>query len=458
MNKYKGKKVLIVGFGISGVAAAKYFSCQDAKIFVTDIKPREDFLVSIELCANLKIEYEFGKHSTSLFQTADLIVVSPGVPLAMKPLEEAKRLGIPIVNDVVLALESIKEPIIAITGTNGKTTTSTLISEMLKADGKSVFLGGNIGKSLLDYVLEGIKVDFVVVELSSFQLELLSYIKTVVSVFTNIEQDHLDHYGSMESYILAKKKLLQLSSPETFVVINDDDQSLSSFKNEGFGRLLIFKRQNPKQSGLSEFVGAFLNQELRQVFCNVGSKKGESYDLTNFRLLGVHNKENFMAAVCAAKAVGVATDSIKIVIQNFKGVPHRLEFVRKKEGVYFFNDSKGTNVTSVQRSISSFQSNPIILIAGGRDKGSDFSPLVELVRKKCKVLILIGEAKEKLNRVLGDYAETYIVGTFEEAILLSYQKSRNGDVVLFSPACSSYDMFKNYEERGDRFKQLVLQL
>ncbi|MGZ3709422.1 MAG: Mur ligase family protein, partial [Bdellovibrionota bacterium] len=195
----------------------------------------------------------------------------------------------------------------------------------------------------------------------------------------------------------------------------------------------------------------------KQIIAKINGKE-ETYDLTQFRLFGEHNKENLMAAICAARAMGVSPKAIQTVINTFKGVAHRLEFVRKKDGVFFFNDSKGTNVMSVQRSLSSFTSNPIILIAGGKDKGMEFGPLVDLVKKKCKILILLGEAKEKINRAIGDFAETYLVGTFEEAVLLAYQKSRSGDIILLSPGCSSYDMFRNYEERGDYFKKLVAQL
>jgi UDP-N-acetylmuramoylalanine--D-glutamate ligase len=201
----------------------------------------------------------------------------------------------------------------------------------------------------------------------------------------------------------------------------------------------------------------YWDAKTKRVISKITGKE-EVYDLSQFRLFGEHNRENLMAAICTARAMGVDPKAIQNVIQNFKGVPHRLEFIRKKDGVFFFNDSKGTNVMSVQRSLSSFSSNPIILIAGGKDKGMDFTPLCDLVKRKCKILILLGEAKEKINRSIGDFAETYLVGTFEEAVLLAYQKSRSGDIILLSPGCASYDMFKNYEERGDYFKKLVSQL
>ena len=460
MSKYKNKKVLIVGFGISGVAAAKYLSKQGAHIHVTDAKQKNELSEYVNACADLKIEYEFGRHNSKTFDSVDLIVVSPGVPLNIKPLEEAREKNIPIMSEIELAIASIKEPIIAVTGTNGKTTTTTLIGEMFKADGKEVFVGGNIGKPLLDYVTEGKKADVVIVELSSFQLESIEKLTPAVAVFTNLEEDHLDRYPTMEAYTAAKKRLLKICDRNSFVVLNYDNLNINRFQEENSGKLLWFMKQDPITVGglfAEKFCGVYYNAKNKQLVSKVTGKE-EIYDLSQFRLFGDHNKENLAAAICAVRAVGVSQKAIQTVINSFKGVPHRLEFIRRKDGVFFFNDSKGTNVMSVQRSLSSFNSNPIILIAGGKDKGGDFTGLIDLVKKKCKILILVGEAKEKINRAIGDYAETYLVGTFEEAVLLSYQKSRTGDIVLLSPGCASFDMFRNFEERGDYFKKLVSQL
>jgi len=300
----------------------------------------------------------------------------------------------------------------------------------------------------------------VVAELSSFQLELTEKLTPAVAVFTNLEEDHLDRYPDMVAYTAAKKKLLQACDRNSFVVLNYDNQNISKFKDENIGKLLWFTKKNPMSIGggfAEDFCGAYCDGQPRRLVAKFNGKE-EIYDLSQFRLFGEHNRENLMGAVCAARAMGVSAKAIQSVIGSFKGVVHRLEFIRKKDGVFFFNDSKGTNVMSVQRSLSAFSANPIILIAGGKDKGGDFTPLIELVKKKCKILILLGEAKEKINRAIGDFAETYLVGTFEEAVLLAYQKSRSGDIILLSPGCASYDMFKNYEERGDYFKKLVSQL
>lgn len=467
MSKYKGKKVLIVGFGVSGAAVAKYLCKEGARVTVTDTKQKSEVGELVNSCADLKIEYEFGKHNSKTFLAAEMIVVSPGVPLNIKVLDEAREKNIPITSEIEIAVSEIKEPIVAITGTNGKTTTTSLIGEMFKADGKKVFVGGNIGKALLDYVTEEQKADVVVAELSSFQLENVQSLVPKVAVFTNLEEDHLDRYGEFQNYVDAKKRLLRACDKNSFVVLNYDSAHVAKFKDGVSGRLIWFTKQNPGTitSTPAEFVGTYLDAKNKRVVTTVAgpdASPGETtemvFDISQYRLFGEHNKENLIAAISAVRAMGVSSAAIQSVINQFKCVSHRLEFVRKRDGVFFFNDSKGTNVMSVQRSLSSFPANPIILIAGGKDKNSDFGPLVELVKKKCKILILLGEAKEKINRAIGDFTETYLVGTFEEAVLLAYQKSRSGDIILLSPGCASYDMFRNYEERGDYFKKLVFQL
>jgi UDP-N-acetylmuramoylalanine--D-glutamate ligase len=460
MSKYKGKRVLVVGFGLSGVAVAKYMSKQGAKVTVTDLRQKTELADACAQCEGLQIEYDLGKHNSKTFTTAELIVVSPGVPLNIKPLDEAREAGIPITNEIELAAGSLKEPLIGITGTNGKTTVTTLIGEIFKADNRTPYVGGNVGKPLLDYLTDGGKADVVVAELSSFQLELTQRLIPAVAVFTNMEEDHMDRYGTMDAYIAAKKRLLQACDKNSYVVLNYDCPVVSTFAAESHGRVLWFTKQDPMKVGgefAERFVGCYYNAAKKQIVDRTASKE-EIYDLSQFRLMGDHNRENMMAAICAARAMGVSPKAVQSIINSFKGVSHRLEFIRRKDGVYFFNDSKGTNVMSVKRSLASFNSSPVILIAGGKDKNSEFAPLVDLVKKKVKILILLGEAKEKINRALGDFAETYLVGTFEEAVLLAYQKSRSGDVVLLSPGCASYDMFRNFEERGDYFKKLVNQL
>lgn len=460
MSKYKGKKILIVGFGRSGVAVAQYMNKHGAKITVTDIKQKEELRDSIEAVGDIEIEWELGKHNDASFKSADLIVVSPGVPLSLRVIEEARKAGVPVTNELDLAASLLSEPVIAITGTNGKTTTTSLLGDIFKADGRRTFVGGNIGTPLLTHITDGSPGDAVIAEVSSFQLELIEKLSPAVAVFTNLEEDHLDRYPDMIGYLAAKKRLLKACDRNSFIVLNYDNPNVAVFADEAPGKVLWFTRRNPMLIGgtfAEKFSGAYYDASARKIVSKFNGKE-ESYDLSGFRLLGDHNKENLLAAICAAKAQGITQAAIQKVINEFKGVPHRLEFIRRKDGVYFFNDSKGTNVMSVMKSLASFQHSPVILIAGGKDKNQDFTPLVDLVQKKVKILILLGEAKEKMNRAIGDFAETFLVGTYEEAVLLAFQKSRSGDVVLLSPGCSSYDMFRNFEERGDYFKKLVNQL
>ncbi|MBI2605112.1 MAG: UDP-N-acetylmuramoyl-L-alanine--D-glutamate ligase [Deltaproteobacteria bacterium] len=467
MMKLKGKKALVIGLGKTGQSSARFLAKQGARVIVTDSKPKSEFTDAIKGLADVKIDFEFGKHSPKYFTSVDFIVLSPGVPSDIDGLVEARAKKIPIINDIELAYPFIKAPIVAVTGTNGKTTTAALIAEMLRNDGKKVFLGGNIGTPVLNYLQSSEQADVVVLEVSSFQCESLDTFKPKIAVFTNLEPDHLDRYpAGVESYYTAKSRLLCNAGKDTVLVTNLENERAARL-TQGFpGKIYSFTKQSPmsRSPALAErFQGAYLQKPKMVVKIksekNGGDKNGtdEEFNLMTCRLAGDHNRENLMAAACAAKAVGCSKESIQKTIENFRGVPHRLEYIRRKDGVYFYNDSKATNVASVIRALSAFTA-PIILIAGGRDKDQDFSPLVDLVRQRVKHLILLGEAKEKINRIIGDFSETFLVGTFEEAVLLAYQKSRSGDVILLSPGCASYDMFKNYEERGDYFKKLVGQL
>lgn len=461
MSKYKGKKVLIVGCGTSGTAVAKYLVKQGARVMITDTKQRTELSEVLKEIGDMKIEFEFGGHQERSFLGAELIIVSPGInTVNHQLLQAAKARGTPVTSEIELAVSELEQPLIAITGTNGKSTVTMMTGEMFKADNKPCFVGGNLGTPLIEYVNAGQPGQVAVTELSSYQLELTDRMVPAVAIFTNIDQDHLDRYGSMENYIAAKKRLLKVCDRNSWVVLNYDDPVLQGFANETVGKVVWFTMKNPMQVGgefAEKFFGAYYDSVKNVIVAKVTGKE-EIYNLDQFKLFGEHNKQNLMASLCAARVMGVSQQAIQNMIQSYKGLAHRLEFVRKKDGVYFFNDSKATNIQSVQAALMSYKRSPIILIAGGKDKNMEFAPLGPLVKQKVKLLILVGEAKEKINRSLGDYAETYLVGTFEEAVLMSFQKSRNGDIILLSPGCSSQDMFRDFEERGDYFKKLVNQL
>lgn len=452
----KGMKALVVGLGRSGVSATKLLVKKGIKTTVTDEKNKTDLKDELDALEGVNFIPELGKHVLKTFCEQDFIVVSPGVRLDIKPLQQADKAKIPIMSEIELAAQFISEPIIAVTGTNGKTTTSHLISEMIQAGGKTVFLGGNVGTPLSEYALRRDKADWVVAEVSSFQLDTSFEFKPHVAVFLNVAPDHLDRYATYDDYANSKYKLKNNMTEEDYVIVNMRDQKLMTAMAGVKSKQLYFSSDSLNQMPphyAEKFQGLYLDP-VNTMHLKAARWKDHSFPLEGTHLRGLHNRENIMAATLAAKLAGVSNESIQKTVANFNPLPHRMEFVAKKNQVAFYNDSKGTNVASLQRSLESFRE-PVILIAGGRDKGEDYGVLSRTIRSRVKNLILVGEAKEKINRAVGDYSETFLVGTFEEAVYLAYQKSRSGDVVLLSPGCASQDMFKNYEERGNYFKKIV---
>lgn len=453
----KGMKALVVGLARTGVSATKLMCKKGIKVTITDEKNKSDLKDSLDALKGFEYEAELGKHVLKTFCEQDFIVVSPGVRMDIKPLQQAQKLGIPIISEIELASQFISEPIIAITGTNGKTTASTMIAEMIQAGGKTAFLGGNVGVPLSEYALRREKCDWVVVEISSFQLDTTYTLKPHIAVFLNIAPDHLDRYPSFDEYATSKMRLKQNMTEEDHIIVNLRDQKLMSMLASSQAKFLYFTSDDYSQIPAhyhERFQGAYLEPRGQVIHLRTQRWKEHEFNVTGALLRGLHNRENMMASMLAAKLAGTSNESLQKVMTTFKPLPHRMEFVAKKNQVYFFNDSKGTNVHSLLRSLESFEE-PVILIAGGKDKGEDYAPLGPAIRHRVKNLILVGEAKEKINRAVGDFSETFLVGTFEEAVYLAYQKSRSGDVILLSPGCASQDMFRNYEERGDYFKKIV---
>ncbi len=452
----KGMRALVVGMGRTGVSATKLLCKKGFKVTVTDELNKTDLKDALDALEGLDYVSELGKHVLKTFGEQDFIVVSPGVRLDIKPLQHAEKCKIPIISEIELASQFITEPIIAVTGTNGKTTTSHLIHEMLLAGGKTSFLCGNVGVPLCEYVLRREKCDYVVLEVSSFQLDSTFTLKPHIAVFLNVAPDHLDRYAAYEDYVAAKLKLKNAMNENDHIITNLRDQKLMSLLSGVTPKFLYFTSDSfvkipphyaEKFQGMTMEANAALSLKAERWKEHVFPTQGNL-------LKGLHNKENLMASTLAAKLCGITNEAIQKVVMTFKPLPHRMEFVARKNQVAFYNDSKGTNVHSLMRSLESFRE-PVILIAGGKDKGEDYMPLAYSIRKHVKNLILVGEAKEKMNRAIGDYSETFLVGTFEEAVYLAYQKSRSGDVVLLSPGCASQDMFKNFEDRGEHFKKIV---
>jgi len=457
-TKYKGKKVLVLGFGSTGAAVLRFLVKQGAKVTVADLKPKSELTLSFERTSDVKFETVLENIQGISYDGYDLIVLSPSIRPNAKTLEKARVAGIPVVSELDILAGSLKEPLICVTGSNGKTTVAELIGAMFKADHKSAYVGGTHDRPLTQYFSEPNKSDIVVAEISAAQLEQTQKLVPSVAVFLNIHQDHLDKFSSLESYTEQKRKLLKSCDKNTYVVCNYDNPVTREFGQSTNGKLYWFTKLDPMSLGgefAEKFMGCYYNTSTKKVTAKFSSRD-EIYDFSNVKLFGEHNKENLMAAICAARVQGVSQAAVQQVISEFAPLPHRLEFLRRKDGVYIFNDTYSTNPAAIGRALGSFPANPIILVAGGRDKNVDFSGLQELVKSRCKTLIFMGEAKEKLNRALGDLVETFLVGTYEEAILLAFQKSRNGDILLLSPGCTHADQFKSFQERGEIFRNLVL--
>lgn len=443
-----GKKVLVVGMASTGIATVKFLKAKGSLVSTTEMKPKEEMRKAIQELDGMEISSEWNGHRIETFLKQDLIVVSPGVDLRIEPIQKAIHYGIKVISEIELAYHFIDVPIIAVTGTNGKTTTTMLLGEMFKEEGKRVGIGGNVGEPLILFADGQGRWDLLVAEISSFQLEAIEDFRPRVSLLLNITEDHLDRYLSFNDYIEAKLKIFQNQNSKDLAILNRDDPIVMKYINQIRAKKIFFT-SNPN---IEE--GAFFKDQT--IFLRIAGEE-EGYSLSNAPLKGIHNIENMMAASLAARSFGCSKRAIQNVIHRFKGLEHRLEFVRTIEGVRFFNDSKGTNVGSVIKSLQSF-SEPIILIAGGKDKNGDLSPLKELIQRRVKYLILIGEAQERMYRELGGLTQTFTMKTLKEAVLLAHEKARPGDVVLLSPACSSFDMFRDYKERGMVFKEAVYQL
>lgn len=454
ISELKDKKILVVGLGKTGVSLAKFLHAAGAAVTVTDHKSKPELSTQLEQLGDLPIKLDLGGHSPKTFLAQDLVILSPGVPSALKIFDYARSQGIKITGEFEFVTQFIKEPVIALTGTNGKTTTARLIEACLKESGISCWVGGSLGTPMTDYLRLGEKAQVVVAEVSSYMLELCETFNPQNVVFMNLAENHLDRYRSMEDYVNAKRRIFKNTNQATTSILNADDNAVVELARDPAvqrGRIFYFSRKPSLEPQIMNIGGAVnIGKEIR---VRTGPEI-EYYDISQMKMRGRHSIENVMAAILASREHGANHDAIQRVMNTFTGLPHRLEYVRKVGGVQFFNDSKATNVHAVLRALDSFDEN-VILIAGGKDTNLSYEALRNVVRRKVKTLILVGEAKERINRDLGDFSETFLIGTFEEAVLIAYQKSRIGDVVLLSPGCSSFDMFDSFEERGDYFKEII---
>lgn len=450
----KDKRILVVGLGKTGVSLAHFLTQHGAQVTISDHKSKAELSAQLELLGDLPIKFELGGHSPKTFLAQDLIILSPGISPYLKIFDYARGQGIRITGELEFATRFIKEPILAFTGTNGKTTTAKLCESILRESGVDCWLGGSFGQPVTEYLRQEKKSKVVLIEVSSYMLDLVDQFNPQDIVFTNLAEAHLDRYRSMEDYVNAKRKIFRNVTQATTSILNADDNAVLELARDPAvqrGRIFYFSRKPALEPQIMNIGGAVhMGGELK---IRTGPEI-ESFSLRGFQMLGRHSIENLMAAILAAREHGATREGIEKTILNFRGLPHRLEYVRKVGGVLFYNDSKATNVHSVVRALDTFDEN-IILICGGKEIHVSFEALRPLIRRKVKSLILVGEAKERINRDIGDFSETFLIGTFEEAVLIAYQKSRIGDIVLLSPGCPSFDMFDSYEERGNYFKEII---
>jgi UDP-N-acetylmuramoylalanine--D-glutamate ligase len=444
----KGKKVLVIGAGKSGVAVSRFLCGKGAAVVLADAGRPGDPRGELEQLSAAGVQILSGGYPGVERGSFDLVVLSPGVPLTEKPARDALKHGIPVTGELELAYRFARAPIVAVTGTNGKTTTTTLIGEIFKNAGKNVLVGGNIGRPLVTEVERFGTGDLIVTEVSSFQLETATTFKPKVGVILNITPDHLDRHGTMENYTAAKLKIVAGQEPGDYAVLNYDDAATAALGKGLRGKVFYFSRQAALAEGVFVREGKIIAGfgRLEEIICRVNE----------LGIPGAHNLENALAAVAAAKVMGVESGVLADTLRKFKGVSHRLEFVAEINGVRYINDSKGTNPDASIKALEAYEE-PVVLIAGGKNKGSDFSHFAGKVKEKARALVVLGQSARLIAAAARDkgFENIYYAGDFREAVQLARRSARPGDIVLLSPACASWDMFKSYEERGDLFKEIV---
>jgi UDP-N-acetylmuramoylalanine--D-glutamate ligase len=440
-----GKNILVVGLARTGVACARFLAQAGARVTVTDMAPPGALEEPQREIQGLGIAAELGVAQPS-WQGYDLLLLSPGVPPELPWIAAAQEAGVPVWGELELASHFFTRPLIAVSGTNGKTTTTTLVGELLRASGLKPLVGGNIGTPAVSLLDTQEDADFLVLEVSSFQLDTAPSFHPQAAALLNISPDHLDRYQDFPAYIASKAGLFRGQGPGDLRVLNYDDPAVRPLGEGAAGRVFYFSSSRHLPAG------AWLENGALRVL--LPGELDELFPLAEIRLPGRHNLENVMAALLLALEAGAAPGACREVLARFPGLPHRLQWVAKIGGVDFYDDSKGTNVGAVARSLTFFEQ-PVILIAGGRDKDSDFSLLSPLIRERVKALVLMGETRELLARTWNGLVPAYLAADMQAAVARAWELAAPGEVVLLSPACASFDMFKDYAHRGETFQKLV---
>ncbi len=445
-----GDVILIIGAARSGIASAEYLLSIGKNIVVSDMNTALAERVEAQL-GHASVSYVWGKQPDVAALQPELVVMSPGVPLSIPPVVQAKALNIPVISEPELAFRYSKVPFVAITGTNGKTTTTTLAALLLEKEGRRVVAGGNIGLPLISQCPQMSEQDIVVAEMSSFQLESVDSFRPKVAVVMNLTPDHLDRHKTMEAYAAAKANIFKNQQADDYLLLNKDDVLVAAMAAEAKSHVYFFSQKEILEEGM------WLEEGEVRYALSKGVRPEMLIAAKDIGILGSHNLQNAMAASLAALLMGQDAKTVAERLRAFKGVAHRMEPVATIGGVLYVNDSKGTNPDSTEKALGSYGKRPIVLIAGGRNKGSDMAVLVPLMREHCRGVVVVGEAT-------GDFVdafkrtgyEAYVCAdSFEEAVDKAHNMAQEGDVVLLSPACASWDMFDNFEQRGERFKELV---
>ena len=468
------KRVLVVGLGKSGLAAARFLKARGARVTVSDARPAM-LIAELPMLLDEGYMVEAGSHGLLTFRRQDLIVVSPGVPMSTPELKQVRAMGMHIIGELELGAQFLQGEVIGITGSNGKTTTTTLMGEILKASGRTTLVGGNIGRPVTELAEESLVVGgsrgsgqeadssaalrndnssgevWSVLEVSSFQLETVETFKPRIAMVLNITPDHLDRHGSFENYAAAKARITEFQTADDFLVLNAEDVKAQLVAAKTKAQIYWFSAKRQIKQG------AFVHGESVFFIAREGAKPEPVMPVAEIPLAGAHNVENVLAAVCAARLAGVESSVIRATVAAFKAVEHRLEFVRELAGVRYYNDSKATNVDATVKAVEAFAGG-VWLILGGKDKDSDYATMSALLRERVKKVITIGSAAEKIERQLAGVVKIERAETLERAVALAHAEAGAGDTVLLAPACASFDQFENYEHRGRVFKELVQEL
>ncbi len=455
------KTIIVVGLGVTGLAVARFLKKRGAVVIVTDQAAEKALGPRVQEIHEMGITTELGHHKSQSFEKADLVVLSPGVAHTIKPVLRAKEHGIPVVGEIELASRFIKAPILAVTGTNGKTTTTEILGSMLMHSGFNVFVGGNIGNPLIGYADGEQEADFIVAEISSFQLDTIDTFRPKIGVLLNITVDHLDRYPNFEAYAASKIRIFKNQQPDDIAVLNGSDPLVRSLTESLKSTKLFYASLNHEEEGVvnngTRIDFRFTESKKRDdkgPMAHLASCDEEFLNVSNLKLMGRHNLENAAAAALAAMAAGASPETVQEALNRYQGAAHRLEHIGTMHGVDFFNDSKATNVDAVIRAVESF-SKPVVLIMGGLDKGGNFQALREVLARHAKKLIVMGKAATRIQSALGDTVPTISAASMADAVKQAYRVASPDNVILLSPGCASFDMYDNYAQRGEDFRKAV---